>query len=96
VAAFGLGALLAGLDVTGARAQTPAIPPAQPIPDRPEQLTFPPLRYEPPAPADFRVPLRSGPIAYVVPDRDLPLVNVAVLVRVGEYLERTDQAGLPA
>ena len=94
VAAFGLGALLAGLDVTGARAQTPAIPPAQPIPDRPEQLTFPPLRYEPPAPADFRVPLRSGPIAYVVPDRDLPLVNVAVLVRVGEYLERTDQAGL--
>src|SRR5207245_123040 len=41
---------------------------------RPEQLPFPPLTYEPPAPEKFRVALKSGPIAYVVEDRELPLV----------------------
>ena len=64
------------------------------IPDRPEKLTFPPLTYEPPSPAQFRVPLRSGPIAYVVPDRELPLVNISVLVRVGDYLDPQGKEGL--
>lgn len=66
----------------------------RPIPDRPEQLVFPALSYEPPAADTFRVALQAGPIAYVVPDRDLPLVNVAVLVRVGEYLDPADKPGL--
>src|SRR5689334_530864 len=57
------------------------------IPDRPEKLAFPPLTYEPPDPRQFRVALKSGPVAYVVPDRELPLVNIAVYVRTGEYLE---------
>src|ERR1051325_5952633 len=48
---------------------------ASSIPTRPEKLTFPPLSYDPPAPAKFRVPLKTGPIAYLVPDRELPLVN---------------------
>ncbi|MGN6641487.1 MAG: hypothetical protein ACTHKU_00645, partial [Verrucomicrobiota bacterium] len=43
------------------------------IPDRPEKLKFPPLTYEAPAPQQFRVALKSGPVAYVVPDRELPL-----------------------
>lgn len=64
------------------------------IPDRPEKLTFPPLTYEPPSPAQFRVPLTSGPIAYVVPDRELPLVNISVLVRVGDYLDPKGKEGL--
>ncbi|HEY9172671.1 MAG TPA: pitrilysin family protein [Verrucomicrobiae bacterium] len=64
------------------------------IPDRPEKLTFPPLTYEPPSPAQFRVPLTSGPIAYVVPDRELPLVNISVLVRVGDYLDPEGKEGL--
>ena len=46
------------------------------IPERPEKLSFPPLVYEPPNPADFRVALKAGPIAYVVPDRELPLINI--------------------
>src|SRR5512139_1261921 len=57
------------------------------IPNRPEKLRFPSLVYEPPAPADYRVPLASGPIAYVVPDRELPLVNVVIYVRTGGYLD---------
>ena len=64
------------------------------IPDRPEKLSFPPLAYEPPAPDQYRVALKSGPVAYVVPDRELPLVNVAVFIRGGEYLDPSGKEGL--
>lgn len=64
------------------------------IPDRPEKLAYPPLVYEPPAPEKFRVPLKSGPVAYVVPDRELPLVNVVVYARTGSYLEPAGKEGL--
>jgi len=67
---------------------------SQPIPDRPEKLAFPPLVYEPPTPEKYRVILKSGPVAYVVPDRELPLVNIAVYVRTGQYLEPTGKEGL--
>jgi zinc protease len=64
------------------------------IPERPEKLTFPPLAYEPPAPADYRVQLQSGPVAYVVPNRELPLVNLIVYVHTGSYLEPAGKEGL--
>lgn len=75
-------------EAAGARAVRSSIPP------RPEKLTFPPLVYEPPAPADYRVKLESGPVAYVVPDRELPLVNVVVYVRAGQYLVPPGKEGL--
>ncbi|HLH53232.1 MAG TPA: pitrilysin family protein [Verrucomicrobiae bacterium] len=74
-----------------ARAQATA---AQPIPDRPEKLSFPPLSYEPPAADQYRVQLKSGPVAYVVPDRELPLINLVIYVRTGEYLEPSGKEGL--
>src|SRR5262249_20625098 len=64
------------------------------IPDRPEKLSFPPLVYEPPAPEQYRVALKTGPVAYVVPDRELPLVNIQILVHTGDYLEKDGQEGL--
>jgi len=64
------------------------------IPDRPEKLSYPPLTYEPPAPEKFRVALKSGPIAYVVPDRELPLVNIVVYAHTGSYLEPAGKEGL--
>jgi len=64
------------------------------IPDRPEKLQFPPLRYEPPKPAEARTILKSGPVAYLVPDRALPLVTVSVLVRCGSYVEPEGKEGL--
>ena len=67
---------------------------ADAIADRPEKLTFPPLTYEPPEPASFRVALKSGPIAYVVPSRELPLVNISVFVRVGDYLQPVGKEGI--
>jgi zinc protease len=64
------------------------------IPNRPEKLTFPPLVYDPPAPQEYRVALKAGPIAYVVPDKELPLVNIVVFVRTGDYLEPVGKEGL--
>ena len=99
-------ALTIGLAAIGCQIQTkPAAPAAASatvaapystdgIPDRPEKLTYPPLVYEPPAPGQFRVPLKSGPVAYVVPDRELPLVNIVVYVRTGDYLEPAGKEGL--
>lgn len=73
-----------------------APPPAQAdtLPDRPEKLHFPPLNYEPPSPKQFRVELKSGPVAYVVPDRELPLVNVSIYIHTGEYLDPAGKEGL--
>lgn len=89
--AIGVGmACLAGLGTgTVTRAQA-----AQGIPDRPEKLTFPPLVYEPPSPDEYRVKLKSGPVAYVVPDRELPLVNITIYVHTGEYLEPAGKEGV--
>jgi zinc protease len=64
------------------------------IPERPEKLKFPPLVYEPPAPEKYRVQLKAGPVAYVVPDRELPLVNIVVYAHTGEYLEPAGKEGL--
>jgi predicted Zn-dependent peptidase len=68
---------------------------ADAIPDRPEKLKFPALDFQPPAAAQYRVQLKSGPVAYVVPDRELPLVNISILVRTGDYLTPTNKEGLP-
>ncbi|MCX6896760.1 MAG: pitrilysin family protein [Verrucomicrobia bacterium] len=64
------------------------------IPARPEKLSFPALNFEPPNAADYRVQLKSGPVAYIVPDRELPLVNISVSVRTGQYLEPAGKEGL--
>lgn len=64
------------------------------IPDRPEKIQFPPLAYEPPDPREYRVPLKTGPVAYIVQDRELPLVNVVIYVRTGSYLEPSGKEGL--
>ena len=64
------------------------------IPDRPEQLKFPKLQYEPPSGSDYRVQLKSGPVAFVVPNRELPLVSVSIMVRTGQYNEPKGKAGV--
>ncbi len=64
------------------------------LPDRPEKIQFPPLTYEPPNQADYRVQLKSGPVAYIAADRELPLVNLVILVRTGDYLEPEGKEGV--
>jgi zinc protease len=88
-APFVLAAALALLPFFRASAQ-----PAAGIPARPEKLVFPPLKFEPPNPADYRIELKSGPVAYLVPDRELPLVNIVVHARSGRYLVPPGKEGL--
>jgi predicted Zn-dependent peptidase len=64
------------------------------IVSHPDQLKFPPLQYEPPKAADYRVRLGNGMMAYLVPDRSLPLVNVVVLMRFGSDLDPAGKEGL--
>ena len=87
VLALGLGFAL--VQPTGVNAQS-----SEAIPKRPESLKFPSLNYEPPKPADYRATLKSGPVAYIVPDRELPLVNIVVYVHAGSYLEPAGKEGL--
>lgn len=68
---------------------------ADPIPARPEQLAFKPFSYAPPAAKDHRVVLkRSGVVAYLAENHDLPLVNVQILLRGGTYLNPPGKEGL--
>ena len=67
---------------------------AQEIPDRPEKLTFPPLIYDAPNPADYRVELESGAVVYIYPDRERPLIDLSVNVRGGSYLDPKGKEGL--
>jgi len=85
-----VGAALAAVAVAAAAAAGPA---AGDIPGHPDELKFPPLRFEPPKAADYRVTLKNGIVAYLVPDRGLPLVNVNVLMRVGPDLDPAGKEG---
>lgn len=64
------------------------------IPDRPENLRFPDFRFELPRAEERRHQLSNGIPVYVVEDRSLPLVDVALAVRVGDYLDPADRVGL--
>jgi zinc protease len=81
-------------EVQHVKAQTALDAKSTGIPPRPEELKFPPLKYEPPVPTEYRVPLKSGPVAYVIPDKELPLVNIAIYVHTGNYLVPKGKEGL--
>lgn len=89
-----LGALMIALGCLAAPGAPAALAQAGAIPARPEQIQFPPLRYESPRAAQYRVKLKNGMIAYLVQDRTLPLVNVHVLMRLGPDLDPAGKEGL--
>ncbi len=64
------------------------------LPQRPDQLKYPELDYTPPAAKDYRVELANGMVAYLVPDRTLPLVSIEVLMRLGPDLDPAGKEGL--
>ncbi len=60
---------------------------AQDIPDRPEKIAIPPLKFDVPQAKEARVTLKNGiPVFLVADPTDQPLVSVKVYVRGGEYL----------
>lgn len=86
------GAWLAAL----ALAAAPAFGAEADIVAHPDQLKFRPLAYEPPKAADHRVKLAGGLVAYLAPDRSLPLVTINVLMRIGPDLDPAGKEGLAA
>ncbi len=60
----------------------------------PSELTYGSLDFELPDADAFRRELAGGVPAYLVPDRSLPLVDIAVRFRVGSWLEPVEQTGL--
>lgn len=64
------------------------------IPPHPSQLRFEDVRFTVPAADPYRHELPGGIAVYVVEDHTLPLVEVSVALRAGEYLDPVEQAGL--
>jgi len=69
---------------------------SQEIPDHPDKLLFEPIAYTPPAARDHRVVLKNGMVVYIAEDRALPLVNLALTIRTGSYLDPAGKEGLAA
>lgn len=73
----------------------PALPlAAAEIPKSPDQLTFKPFTYTPPSAKDYRAALKAGPVIYIAEDNELPLVNIAITLRLGTYLNPPGKEGL--
>ena len=67
---------------------------AQTVPDHPDKLTFRPISFTPPSAKDYRVVLKNGMVVFIAEDRALPLVNIALTIRAGSYLEPAGKEGL--
>src|SRR4030043_1073573 len=62
--------------------------------EKPSDLKFPPLKFEPPDPKAFRMQLANGLGAYIQEDKSLPLVTISALVNFGNLYVLKDKAGL--
>jgi len=67
---------------------------ADAIPSKPDQLVFKPFVYVPPAASDHRTVLKSGVVAYLAENHELPLVNIQILLKGGTYLNPPGKEGL--
>lgn len=76
------------------QSKTPAVKTATGIPAHPRDLKYPTLTYTPPKAEKYRHVLSNGAVAYLVEDHDLPLINVSITIRTGEYLDPAGKDGL--
>lgn len=60
----------------------------------PRKLSFPPFTFQPPKADPYRVQLKSGPVAYVAADRELPLVTITISIHTGDWVEPAGKEGL--
>lgn len=68
--------------------------PSAGIPERPEEIEFPPLEFAPPSREAHRHVLDDGVVVYLAPSRTLPLVDVSFTFRGGGYLDAEGKEGL--
>ena len=86
--------LLAAASLGLAPAATAATAAKAPVPATPDKLVYGPFAYVPPSAKAFRTQLKAGPVAYVAEDRELPLVNIALTLKGGTYLNPAGKEGL--
>lgn len=93
---------LAAVALVGCQKQTPAATadalnaPAKNagVADRPEQIKFDELVYEPPARADHRHEIAGGVPVYIAESHEFPLIEVEFTFKGGRYLEPDDKWGI--
>jgi predicted Zn-dependent peptidase len=61
---------------------------------KPSDLKYPPLKYEPPDPKAFRTDLANGLRSYVQEDRSLPIFTISALINFGGLYVPKDKQGL--
>jgi len=64
------------------------------IVDHPDKLKYKELDYKPPKPEDYRHQLKCGATAIVAESREVPTLQVNILVHTGTMYEPSDKAGL--
>ncbi len=64
------------------------------VPERPENIDFKPLNFEPPLADEYRHTLSTGVPVYVAPSREFPLVTISFTFKGGSYLDPADKVGL--
>jgi zinc protease len=67
---------------------------ADKIVDHPDKLTYDELKYQPPKPDAYRTTLKSGAVAYIAENRELPVFDLTVTIRTGAMYEPVEKAGL--
>lgn len=64
------------------------------LPSHPRELRFDSARFEVPDAERFRHVLSNGVVVYIVEDHTLPLVDLAVALRAGEFLDAPTRPGV--
>lgn len=64
------------------------------VPAHPSELEYPPLDYDAPEKAQYRHVLDNGIVAYLVEDHNLPLFEVTIYLRAGDYVDPEGKEGL--
>ncbi len=67
---------------------------AQEVPDHPDKLKYPPLKFEVPDAAAMRTILSTGTPAYLIEDASLPIVDLRILIRGGSFDEPRGKEGV--
>ncbi|RPH53875.1 insulinase family protein, partial [bacterium] len=81
---FTLIVVLAGLCLAAGLAQV----------EKPSDLKYPALKYEPPDPKSFRTSFANGLRGYVQEDHSLPVVNLSAYINYGQVYDTKEKVGL--
>jgi len=74
----------------------PALLSAQEIPDHPDKLKYPLLKFEVPDASALRTTLSTGTPAYLIEDPSLPIVDLRIMIRGGTFNEPRGKEGVAA